>query len=270
MNNKRIFLYFLLILIIFSPLISPKFNGGRAEYLSSSNILINIRRDIRDGIPYGSAHSAGISSIVWGIGPPDSILTLTLTRTTSEVVTRTVNINSSGNFIVSMDRLIADGDVIQVLSTSETFVVPVPSLTFQFDVEANIITGYGPSAITSTIPESPHSLTILLGGVSRQVTTTDEGYFSVSFSDIPSLIGLLGSIRYTTPQGHNIYKPMFIVDTYARGLVGDAWADVVLGQPNFSQITPNQVVGNRVFNPGGVYIDRSIRWCNIVSVKLEP
>ena len=43
-----------------------------------------------------------------------------------------------------------------------------------------------------------------------------------------------------------------------RGALGDWWADVVIGQPDFTQITPNEVVGNKLFNPGGVYVDRSI------------
>jgi hypothetical protein len=42
-----------------------------------------------------------------------------------------------------------------------------------------------------------------------------------------------------------------------RGVVGDWWADLIIGQPDFSQITPNEVVGNKLFNPGGVYVDRS-------------
>src|SRR5919108_909758 len=42
-----------------------------------------------------------------------------------------------------------------------------------------------------------------------------------------------------------------------RGTPGDWWADVVIGQPNFAQITPNEVVGNKLFNPGGVHVDRS-------------
>lgn len=43
-----------------------------------------------------------------------------------------------------------------------------------------------------------------------------------------------------------------------RGLVGDNWADVIIGQPDFSQITPDEVVGNHLFNPGGVLIDRTV------------
>jgi serine/threonine protein kinase/regulation of enolase protein 1 (concanavalin A-like superfamily) len=47
--------------------------------------------------------------------------------------------------------------------------------------------------------------------------------------------------------------------TVTRGVIGDCWADVVIGQPDFSQITPNEVVGYRLFNPGGVYVDRSVQ-----------
>lgn len=45
--------------------------------------------------------------------------------------------------------------------------------------------------------------------------------------------------------------------TVERGVVGDCWADVIIGQPDFSQITPNEVVGYRLFNPGGIHVDVS-------------
>ncbi|MBI5841582.1 MAG: hypothetical protein HZB19_15935 [Chloroflexi bacterium] len=44
-----------------------------------------------------------------------------------------------------------------------------------------------------------------------------------------------------------------------RGTLDDEWADVIIGQPDFGQITPNEVVGNKLFNPGGVYVDRSVQ-----------
>jgi hypothetical protein len=47
--------------------------------------------------------------------------------------------------------------------------------------------------------------------------------------------------------------------TPVRGVPGDRWADVVVGQPEFGQITPNQVTARRLFNPGGVIVDRSVR-----------
>src|SRR5215216_6678450 len=43
-----------------------------------------------------------------------------------------------------------------------------------------------------------------------------------------------------------------------RGVIGDLWADVIIGQPGFGQVTPNQVVANKVFNPGGVLVDRTV------------
>jgi sugar lactone lactonase YvrE len=43
-----------------------------------------------------------------------------------------------------------------------------------------------------------------------------------------------------------------------RGVLGDDSADIVLGKPYFGEMVPNEVTGSRVFNPGGVIIDRSV------------
>jgi subtilase family serine protease len=43
-----------------------------------------------------------------------------------------------------------------------------------------------------------------------------------------------------------------------RGVEGDLWADVILGKPDFTEITPNEVVPYKVFNPGGVFVDRTV------------
>ena len=43
-----------------------------------------------------------------------------------------------------------------------------------------------------------------------------------------------------------------------RGVAGDLWADVVIGKPDFSQIGPHGVVPFKLFNPGGVVVDRSV------------
>ena len=43
-----------------------------------------------------------------------------------------------------------------------------------------------------------------------------------------------------------------------RGVIGDLWADVIIGKPDFSEFTPNEVVPYKVFNPGGVFVDRSV------------
>ncbi len=44
-----------------------------------------------------------------------------------------------------------------------------------------------------------------------------------------------------------------------RGVAGDLWADKILGQFDFNEFMPNRVTANRVFNPGGVIVDRSVR-----------
>ncbi len=43
-----------------------------------------------------------------------------------------------------------------------------------------------------------------------------------------------------------------------RGIEGDLWADVVLGEVDFTQTGENRVVPFKVFNPGGVVVDRSV------------
>lgn len=47
-----------------------------------------------------------------------------------------------------------------------------------------------------------------------------------------------------------------VADGPVRGLAGDLWADVVLGQPDFETVSPNRVAGNRLFNANGVLVDR--------------
>ena len=52
--------------------------------------------------------------------------------------------------------------------------------------------------------------------------------------------------------------PLFPPSPPTRGLAGDLWANVILGKPDFSEITPYEVVPHKVFNPGGVIVDRSV------------
>ena len=42
-----------------------------------------------------------------------------------------------------------------------------------------------------------------------------------------------------------------------RGVAGDLWADVIIGKPDFFQMGDNSVVPFKVFNPGGVVVDRT-------------
>lgn len=46
--------------------------------------------------------------------------------------------------------------------------------------------------------------------------------------------------------------------TQVRGLPGDLTADLVLGRRDFTEISPNSVVANKLGRPGGTIVDRSI------------
>lgn len=56
-----------------------------------------------------------------------------------------------------------------------------------------------------------------------------------------------------------ITMPLTQLPVVERGILGDGWADIVIGQPDFTQITPNEVVGNKLFNPGGIAVDRTVQ-----------
>lgn len=42
-----------------------------------------------------------------------------------------------------------------------------------------------------------------------------------------------------------------------RGEAGDLWADIIIGQPDFSEITPHRATDHNLFNPHGVIVDRA-------------
>src|SRR4030067_1922259 len=50
-----------------------------------------------------------------------------------------------------------------------------------------------------------------------------------------------------------------VIDKPPRRVVGDYWADAVIGKPDFSSLAPNEVTGARIFNGGGVIVDRSAK-----------
>lgn len=70
----------------------------------------------------------------------------------------------------------------------------------------------------------------------------------------------------STPTRQRTWLPLILhgnngpsVSEPPRGVPGDTWADVVLGNPRFGEMGPNEVTGSRLFNPGGVVVDRSVR-----------
>ena len=234
-----------LLLTLLCPIacLSPASNAREVGILSvpSSTVTttVNVRRDTASGLPTASAHLAGISTIVWGNAAPGASLTITLTRATMPIAVRMVNVASSGDFAISVDYPIEDGDTISVWDGTILQVITVPTMTFRADPVTQRITGTAPSNITTTVLGAPHSLAIAIGGSTHAVTTTSAGEFVADFSADRFQPGALGTLRYTTPTGARVYKPLFVVEPFARGQRGDWWADVILGQPDFTQTAFN-------------------------------
>lgn len=49
-----------------------------------------------------------------------------------------------------------------------------------------------------------------------------------------------------------------LADTGIRGTLGDKWADIILGQPDFTQGMNKETVGYKVGNPGGTYVNTNV------------
>lgn len=225
-----------------------------------STPIIHIRADTSAGWPYiTNAHSEPIISRVWGNwGPYENIMVI-LEKPGSMDIRRVTQADGSGFFAVSMDHPIDDGDTVIVGNGVVTRTINIPSITYHVDTVNRIITGSGPANIINQGWNEPHSMRVEIAWTQRQVQTDSSGHFVADFSDRNYLAGQLGAITYVTPGGEFVHKPIWAVDPLERGKLGDWVADVILGQPDFSEIVPNEVVANKLFNPGGVYIDRSSR-----------
>lgn|GEM_PF-3447017 len=233
--------------------------NGNVTFLAMHTPIINIRRNTSFGLPYGGTHSSGISSIVWGYTSSNNGLVVQLERSESILAAREVIADYDGSFIVSVDRLIEDGDIIRVLNDTEEVIVSVPTMTYLADGSQKSIRGNAPANINTLESGAPHSLQLSLGYNDQQVLTSADGEFIATFTDNNYIAGLVGTMRYTNSDGNRIYKPIFAADPLIRSKYGDWRADVIIGQPDFNQISPNEIVGNHIFNPTGVYVDRTVK-----------
>lgn len=94
--------------------------------------------------------------------------------------------------------------------------------------------------------------------VTLTVRITGAGYEPVSdwspefiLADDVTACGIARPTPTPTPTVTPVPPPV-------RRVAGDLWADVIIGKPDFSEFTPYEVVPFKVFNPGGVVVDRSI------------
>ncbi len=105
------------------------------------------------------------------------------------------------------------------------------------------------TSLNSAVASVPDTITIPQGATSAQFLV------STLAVTIPTTVTIQGFYNGTSISPTLTVKPRSSV----RGISGDLWADVIIGQPGFGNFTPNEVTATRVFNPGGVTVDTSVR-----------
>jgi hypothetical protein len=89
--------------------------------------------------------------------------------------------------------------------------------------------------------------------VTRPVVLVPQGATSAQF--VVDTLAVAVSTPVTIDATFNgvAFSPTLTVTPRVpvRGVSGDLWADVVIGQPDFSQVTMHEVTSTRLFSPGG-------------------
>ena len=117
--------------------------------------------------------------------------------------------------------------------------------------------------------ESSDRITLDMGLVEEQLDNYPLMFFWVRITDSQGNALSNWSERVNVAKGHDAcaveppapiptpFPGSFPPTSPVRGVVGDLWADVVIGQPDFTQVAPKSVVPFKVNNAGGVVVDRS-------------
>ena len=91
--------------------------------------------------------------------------------------------------------------------------------------------------------------------------TVSQGATTAQF--VVDTMAVTSSTQVTITATYNgvTISPTFTITprVAVRGVTGDLWADVIIGQPNFGDFTPLQVASTRLFQPGGVEVDRTVK-----------
>lgn len=222
-------------------------------------LTLIVRRDTRFGLLHNDTQSSAHGSLLAGFSRPNVQVSIKLERHGVRLAERGVESNALGEFGVALDHVILAGDTLTVSDGLTTRTLVVPTLRATLDVERQRINGVGPPNVHIDVDaDAPHSLAIHIGDNERRLTTDASGAFDSTWTTTPFQPSTMGVLRYITHDGDQVYETIVANRPFARGVVGDDWADVVLGQPDFATITPNTVTAGRLFNPAGVYVDRSI------------
>ena len=137
-----------------------------------------------------------------------------------------------------------------------------------FTLKPNTVVQGTPSVATVTLdgPAPAGGVTVTLTSLNPAVAsvpgsvTVPEGATSAQV-----LVDTLAVTKSTVVTIQAFYNGVFLSPQLTvtprvavRGVSGDLWADVIIGQPNFGDFTPHEVTNGRLFNPGGVEVDRTV------------
>lgn len=92
------------------------------------------------------------------------------------------------------------GDTVTVTTAREEITLTLPRLTARIDQAAATLSGQAP-------PDAPLEVSLSAYPIylSRRVTATASGTYTVSFPEVTSFAGAHGTVRYTNPQGHRVF-----------------------------------------------------------------
>ena len=105
------------------------------------------------------------------------------------------------------------------------------------------------TSLNPAVASVPDSVTVPEGATSAQVLVDTMAVTT------PTMVTIQASYHGVFLSPQLTVTPRVAV----RGVSGDLWADVIIGQPNFGDYTPYQVAATRVFNSSGVEVDRSVQ-----------
>ncbi len=74
---------------------------------------------------------------------------------------------------------------------------------------------------------------------------------------LASIVFIFVAIPITVYLTQNSREPTSKAASAIRGVSGDLWADIVIGQRDFTEINPNEIVADKAFNPGGIVVDNA-------------
>ena len=151
-----------------------------------------------------------------------------------------------------------------LLFPAEATAVSLSSLTVQPTAVTNGVASVATVTLGSAAPPGGVIVTLTsqnpavatLPGSVTVISGARSAFFLVATNPVASstVVAIEASYAGVTKVARLMVTPREPV----RGLAGDLWADVILGKPDFSEFTPNEVVPFKVFNPGGVFVDRSV------------